>query len=126
MLDKSPVSGPGRGSHSCNSFCLITVLAFLEFLVILVLTLSLPSLSIPFMCYCKSITSPSFYFIYFSDGKQSACNRGDPGLIPGSGRSPGEENGSTHQYSCLENPKERGAWQATVHKVAKSWTQLSN
>ena len=46
-----------------------------------------------------------------SDGKESACNARDPGLIPGSGRSPGEGNGSPLQYSCLENPTDRGAWQ---------------
>ena len=49
-----------------------------------------------------------------SDGQESACNPGDPGLIPGSGRSPGEGNGNSLQYSCLENPMDRGAWQATV------------
>ena len=46
------------------------------------------------------------------------------GLIPGSGRSPGEENGNPLQYSCLENALDRGAWWATVHRVTKSWTQL--
>ena len=51
--------------------------------------------------------------------KMSACNAGDPGLIPGSGRSPGEGNGNPLQYSCLENPMDRGAWQATVHGVAR-------
>ena len=61
-----------------------------------------------------------------SDGKASACNAEDPGLIPGSGRSPGEQNGNTLQYSCLENSMDRGAWEATVHGVANSWTQLSN
>ena len=45
-----------------------------------------------------------------------------PGLIPGWGRSPGEENGSPLQYSCLENPMDRGAWRATAHGVTKSWT----
>ena len=45
-----------------------------------------------------------------SDGKASVCNAGDPGLIPGLGRSPGEGNGSPFQYSCLENPMDRGAW----------------
>ena len=54
--------------------------------------------------------------------KASAYNEGDPGSIPGSGRSPGEENGNPIQYSCLENPMERGAWQAAVHGVAKSQT----
>ena len=57
-----------------------------------------------------------------SDDKESACNGGDLGLIPGSGRSPGEENGNPLQYSCLENPMDRGAWQAVVHGVAKSQT----
>ena len=57
-----------------------------------------------------------------SDGKESACSAGDPGLTPGLGRSPGEGNGNPLQYSCLENPMDRGAWQATVHGVAKSWT----
>ena len=45
-----------------------------------------------------------------SVGKESACSVGDPGLIPGSGRSPGEVNGNSFQYSCLENPMDRGAW----------------
>ena len=57
-----------------------------------------------------------------SDGKESACNAGDPGLIPGSGRSPGERNGNPLPHSCLENPMNRGAWQAKVHGVAKSQT----
>ena len=46
-----------------------------------------------------------------SDGKESACNAGDPGLIPGLGRTPGEGTGNPLQYSCLENSMERGAWQ---------------
>ena len=61
-----------------------------------------------------------------SDGKESACNVGDSGSIPGSRRSPGEENGIPLQYSCLENPMDKGAWQATVHGVEKSRTQLSD
>ena len=59
-----------------------------------------------------------------SEVKASACNVGDLGLIPGSGRSPGEGNGNPLQYSCLENPMDGGAWWATVHGVARSWTQL--
>ena len=59
-----------------------------------------------------------------SEVKASASNTGDPGSIPGPGRSPGEGNGNPLQYSWLENPMDRGAWQATVHGVAKSWTQL--
>ena len=57
-----------------------------------------------------------------SDGKESACHAGDPGSIPGLGRSPGEGNGNPLQYSCLENSIDRGAWQATVHGVVKSRT----
>ena len=79
-----------------------------------------------------------------SAGKESACNKGDLGSIPWLGRSPGEGNGSPLQYSCLENPMDRGAWRATVHgvtrvrnnlatkppqpcssSVTKSWTWLS-
>ena len=56
-----------------------------------------------------------FYFLYLlnlggSDGKASVCNAGDPGSLPGSGRSVGEGNGNPLQYSCLENPMDRGAW----------------
>ena len=61
-----------------------------------------------------------------SDGKASACNAGDPGSIPGSGRSRGEGNGNPLQYSCLENPTDRGAWRATVHRVAESRTRASD
>ena len=50
-----------------------------------------------------------------SDHKESACSAGDPDSIPGSGRSPGEVNGNSLQYSCLENPVDRGAWWAIVH-----------
>ena len=58
-----------------------------------------------------------------SEAKASACNAGDLGLIPGSGSSPGEGNGNPLQYSCLENPMDRGAWWATVHGVTKSQAQ---
>ena len=61
-----------------------------------------------------------------SDSEESACSAGDPGSIPGSGRSAGEGNGNPLQYSCLENPMDGGAWQATVHGVAKSRTRLRN
>ena len=55
-----------------------------------------------------------------SDAKESACNAGDPGLIPGLGRSPVEGNGNRLQYSDLENSMDRGAWQAAVHGVSES------
>ena len=58
--------------------------------------------------------------LYSSAGKESACNAGGLGLIPGSGRSLGEGSGNPLQYSCLENPVDRGAWQARVHGVTKS------
>ena len=61
-----------------------------------------------------------------SDGKESACNAGDPGSIPELGRSPGEGNDNRLQYACLENSMDRGNWRATVHGVAKSRTQPSN
>ena len=54
-----------------------------------------------------------------SDSKESACDAGEPGSIPGSARSPGEGNGNPLQYSCLENPMDRGAWRAAVHGVGK-------
>ena len=57
-----------------------------------------------------------------SDGKVSVYNVGDPGSVPGLGRAPGEGNGNPLQYYCLENPMDRGAWQATVHGVTESDT----
>ena len=55
-----------------------------------------------------------------SDSKESVCNAGDPGSIPGLGRSPGEGNGYPFQYSCLQNSMDRAAWQAPLHGIAKS------
>ena len=60
-----------------------------------------------------------------SDGKVSAYNAGDPGSIPGSGRSPGIGNGNPLWYSCLENPMNREAWWATAHGITKNQTQVS-
>ena len=68
--------------------------------------------------------SVSWVFLGGSDSKESACNAGDLGSIPGLGKSPGEGNGNPLQYCYLENAMDRGAWQATVHGVAKSWTRL--
>ena len=61
-----------------------------------------------------------------SDGKESAYNAGDRGLIPELGRCPKEGNGNLLQLSYLGNPMDRGVWQATAHGVTKSWTQLSD
>ena len=84
--------------------------------------------------YCISFTCTAKWLGYTyiciygfpggSVGKESACNAGDLGSIPGSGRSPGEGNGNPLQYSCLQNSMDRGAWWITVHGVTKSWTQL--
>ena len=78
-------------------------------------------------------SSQAFYLHFFTynfpgglDGKSSVYNAGDLDSIPGSGRSPVEGNGNPLQYSCLENTINGGAWQSTVHGVAKSQTQLSN
>ena len=76
--------------------------------------------------YCgRLVYGKSNHFPGSSDGKASAYNAGDPGLIPGLGRSAGEGNGNLLQHSCLENPMDGGAWQATVHGVTKSRTRLS-
>ena len=65
------------------------------------------------------ITSYSMGFPGSSVSKESACSAGDPGSIPGLGRSIGEGNGKPLQYSCLENPVDREAWWATVHGIAR-------
>ena len=73
------------------------------------------------------LSSPVFLDFHGGlDGKESACNRGDLGSIPGLGRSLGGGHGKPLQYSCLENLTNREAWWATVHGVAKSWTQLDD
>ena len=71
-------------------------------------------------------TTPAQGFPASSDDKESACNAKDLGLIPGSGSSPGEGHGNPLQYSCLENPMDSAAWQASVHGVGKSRTQLND
>ena len=75
-------------------------------------------------CYQHVIKGPGI-FPCGSDGKESACNAGDLGSIPGSGRSLAGGNGNSLQYSCLENPMDSGTWQATVHGIATSGTWLS-
>ena len=68
----------------------------------------------------KKICSAKQGFPDGSDGKESACNAGDLDSIPGLGRSPGGGHGNPFQYSCQENPMDRGVWRTTVHKVTKS------
>ena len=77
-------------------------------------------------CYFCSYPRLLIHFPGGSDGKESACSAGDPGFIPGLGRSLGEGNGNPLQCSCLGNPMDGGAWQAPVHGVTKSRTQLSS
>ena len=74
--------------------------------------------------YCVIVTESIWGSI--SDGKEAVCNAGDPGSILVSRISHAEGNGYPLQYSCLENPIDRGAWWATVHGVRKSWTRLSD
>ena len=85
------------------------------------------------MLYSKVVQFYIYMYFYIykgfpgsSAGKEFTCNAGDLGSIPGLGRSPGKGNGNPLQYSCLENPMDRGAWQSTVHGVAKSRAQLSD
>ena len=81
------------------------------------------------LCLCPPPGCAVYFGMPFpvdSEVKASACNAGDPGSIPGLGRSPGEGNGNPLQYSCLENLMDGGAWWATVHGVAKSQTRLSD
>ena len=73
-----------------------------------------------YICMCVFVVSGG------SDGKESACNVGDSGLIPGLGRSLGEGNGNPLQYSCLDNPTDRGTWWATVHNITRSQTKLKH
>ena len=72
------------------------------------------------------LISSGWGFSGVSEVKAPACSAGDLSLILGLGRSPGKGNGNPLQYSCLENPMDRGAWWAILHKVAKSWTRLSD
>ena len=72
-----------------------------------------------YVCMCISRGFPKWL-----SSKESACNAGNMGVIPGSGRSPGGGHGNPLQYSCLENPRDGGAWWAAIYGVAPSWTQL--
>ena len=102
----------------CKWYCFLSLISGL-------LLVSVYRSIIVVYCFCVGFTA-GMGFPGSLDGKASAYNVGDPGSIPGSGTSPGEGNGNPLQYSCLENPMDRGAWWATVHGVAKSWTRLSN
>ena len=103
----------GQAGHHAQGFCGVQLVS-LDMLSSLEGDCTLPSQE-----GCLSLNPGS-------DGKESSCNVGDLGSIPGSGRSPGEWIGYPLQYSCLENLIDTGAWWATVHGVAKSWIQLSD
>ena len=77
-----------------------------------------------YVSHIRFVYSLKIAIFHGSDGKESACNAGDPCSIPGLGRSPVEGNGNPLQYSCLENPMDKGAWQATVDRVTQSCTRL--
>ena len=83
------------------------------------------------MFFQRTSLPPACVFRFLGEGllvvNNPPANAGDGtdvGLIPGSGRSPGEGHGNSLQYSCLENPMDREAWRATVHRVSQSWIQL--
>ena len=78
------------------------------------------------ICYMISLFITAWGFPGGSDCKESACNAGNLGSIPGLGRSPGEGHGNPLKYSCRENPMDRGALRAIVHGVTKSQTRLSD
>ena len=113
--------------HLLNLHFLISKISFLE-IKITFLEILFDSFPI-FLFFLGNLIAASYATLGLpggSDGKESACNVGDLGSIPGLGRSPGGGHGNPLQNSCLENPMDRGAWQATVHGVAKSRTPLSD
>ena len=80
------------------------------------------------VCVCFQLRMGTEFEVFpgDSDGKESAFKARDLDSISGLGKFPGEGHGNPHQYFCLENSMEKAAWWATVHGVAKRWTQLSN
>ena len=117
-----------RHIHSWETFPLWPSLFILSGAILPLFSSSILDIFLPgrLIFWCHNFL-PFILFILpdGSDGKASAYNAGDPGSIPGLGRYPGEGNGNPLQYSCLENPMDGGAWLATVHGVAKSWTWLT-
>ena len=109
----------------CRDECQVPLFTLL--LLVLELKSSFKNLMlVRWLNVCEMNNSKGKYFPGGSDGKASACNVGDPGSIPGLGRSPGEGNGNPPQHFCLENPMDGRAWWATVHGVTKSQTRLSD
>ena len=115
----------GQPCHNSSCVCCLGKHPPKWIIIIIFISSSVPSLQLTSYFYLGS--SPTATGVPGgSDSQESACNLGDPGSIPGSGRSPGEGNGYALQYSCLESPMDRGAWWATVLGVTKSRTQLSD
>ena len=122
--------------YSCHvaatAFPLIAITNILKMLTMhQVLCRVLLWISCIFSSFILFFSTPLVRFIYLLASLVAHMVKNLPamqeaGSIPGSGRSPGEENGNPLQYSSLENPMDRGAWWATVHRVAKSWTWLSD
>ena len=113
-------------THCCKVFCLIGIFSPLAYKVIIDIDMYLlPFYYLFSRCFVILLCSFCFFlcglgsFSGDSDDKESACSVRDLGSVLGSRRSPGEGNGSPLQYSCLENPMDRGAWRATVHGVAE-------
>ena len=118
--------------YNHENFCLNLVFFFFSFPLVQwpVFQLKQISPSLLFMPLCSVFLGNILFLISLhpgvSDSKESACDAGEPGSIPGSGRSPGDRNGNPLWYSCLGNPMNRGPWQATVCGFTKNWTQLSD
>ena len=133
--EQKPQYGISKASFLFSYSALLSLYIPQRFKTVNILPFILPSAWLPLVPGSSNvkilglITCLSFRFSRVSLVAQmveSACNVGDPGLIPWSGRSPGEGNGNPLQYSCLENPMDGGTWQATVHGVAKNQTRLSD
>ena len=87
------------------------------------LSVPLTHLRLAHPCFQECVCTKGF--LGGLDGKESACNAGDPGSVPGSGRSAGGGHGNPPKYSCLESPMDRGVWRATAHGITEHWTRLS-